>query len=128
MAQQGGGPFDRILGGSGAPQPPPRRPKEPPAGRKRPDAPPTPPRRPAPPLPRHPRPATARRDRSIDVAAWAGGENTPYVVGGAIIFFALLLWLLFLPPFSIVSGGGEKGFDLGGGIRAVPQRRLPDVP
>ncbi len=60
--------------------------------------------------------------------SWLSGENTPYTVGGAIIVFAFFLWLFFLPPFSLLSDGGNEGFDLGSGIRAVPQDKLPDVP
>ena len=129
---QGGGPFDRILkkpsdGG--------RQPSGTPLGglgRSSGDAPrpgPPPPRRPdqAPELEQRPSPRRQgqRGDGGGRVSASA---RAPYIVGAIIIVLGLLLWIAFLPPFSALGGGGQSGFDLGSGIRAVPQDKLPNVP
>lgn len=137
MAEQGsGGPFDHILKPGGKASAPKGRERSPapapaPKGRPRP-SPPPPGKGGTTPSPGAPPPRRPQRAAPDGVGggplAWVRTENTSYLVGGAIILFAFLLWVLFLPPFSVVGDGGDKGFDLGSGIRAVPQDKLPDVP
>lgn len=134
MTDQGsGGPFDRILKpekgkqrGEATQGPKPER--QPRRERPRRES----PQRPPDPQPARPRPRPAAAESRAGAAAggpsWLSSERTPYLLGGVIIAFALLLWVFFLPPFSIFGGDGDGGFDLGGGIRAVPQDSLPDVP
>ncbi len=45
------------------------------------------------------RPARSRLGRSI--------SPLPYVVAGGVVLVLVLLWLLFLPPFSVLRGGGD---------------------
>ena len=132
---QGGGPFDRILkkpeggrkppatpldglGQSGGDAP---RPRPTPRFRHAPDRAPVPGQRPA---PGPDRPGQGKSGGG----PLQGATRAPYVVGAVIIVFGLLLWIAFLPPFSVLGDGGQSGFDLGSGIRAVPQDKLPDVP
>ncbi|MSQ61076.1 MAG: hypothetical protein EXR43_00580 [Dehalococcoidia bacterium] len=131
---QGGGPFDRILkkpseggrtppatplgglgrGGGKVPRPAPTT-----LFRRSPDVAPEPGRRPS---------LDRPGQRKSGGGPLPGAPRAPYVVGAIIIVFGLLLWIAFLPPFTALGGGGQSGFDLGSGIRAVPQDKLPAVP
>ena len=132
---QGGGPFDRILkkteGGRKPPESPldglgqsggdAPRPRPTPRFRHAPDR--------APVLGQRPAPGPDRPGQGKSGGGpLQGATRAPYVVGAVIIVFGLLLWIAFLPPFSVLGDGRQSGFDLGSGIRAVPQDKLPDVP
>ncbi len=135
MTEQGsGGPFDHILDGGKAKKraPAPGAFQQPPAPkppRREPPKRESVPREPAPPRPRTPKPERAPKPERTPKGERAANERTPYILGGVIVVFALLLWVFFLPPFSLFGDDGSgAGFDAGGGIRAIPQETVPEVP
>jgi hypothetical protein len=59
-------------------------------------------------------------------------DPAPLIIGGTIIFLAILILILFLPPLSLLGGGGDGGpgvlTDVGCGITAERADEVPDLP
>ena len=59
-------------------------------------------------------------------------DPAPLIIGGTIIFLAILILILFLPPLSLLGGDGDGGpvgpLEVGCGITATLSDELPDLP
>ncbi len=59
-------------------------------------------------------------------------DPAPLIIGGTIIFLAILILILFLPPLSLLGGDGDEGpgalTDVGCGITATRADQVPDLP
>ena len=59
-------------------------------------------------------------------------DPAPLIIGGTIIFLAILILILFLPPVSLLGGDGDEGpgqiSDVGCGITAKRADQVPDLP
>ncbi len=59
-------------------------------------------------------------------------DPAPLIIGGTIIFLAILILILFLPPLSLLGGGGDEGpggpTEVGCGITATRADQVPDLP
>jgi len=59
-------------------------------------------------------------------------DPAPLIIGGTIIFLAILILILFLPPLSLLGGDGDEGpgvlTDVGCGITAERADQVPDLP
>jgi hypothetical protein len=59
-------------------------------------------------------------------------DPAPLIIGGTIIFLAILILILFLPPLSLLGGDGDEGpgrvTDVGCGITAGRADQVPELP
>jgi len=59
-------------------------------------------------------------------------DPAPLIIGGTIIFLAILILILFLPPLSLLGGDGDGGpsgpTEVGCGITATRADEVPDLP
>jgi len=59
-------------------------------------------------------------------------DPAPLIIGGIIIFLAILILILFLPPLSLLGGDGDGGpggpTDVGCGITATRADQVPSLP
>ena len=57
-------------------------------------------------------------------------DPAPLIIGGTIIFLAILILILFLPPLSLLGGDGDGGpggpMDVGCDITATRADELPE--
>src|SRR4030042_981774 len=85
------------------------------------------------PPPRRPRREFSREEGPFDRVLRTGRERdpAPLIIGGTIIFLAVLILILVLPPLSLLGDGGgdEAGQpqDVGRGITARV-RDMPSLP
>jgi len=59
-------------------------------------------------------------------------DPAPLIIGGTIIFLAILILILFLPPLSLLGGDGDGGAgkptEVGCGITATRAEEVPELP
>jgi hypothetical protein len=59
-------------------------------------------------------------------------DPAPLIIGGTIIFLAILILILFLPPLSLLGGDGDEGpsgpTEVGCGITATRADEVPELP
>jgi spore germination protein YaaH len=59
-------------------------------------------------------------------------DPAPLIIGGTIIFLAILILILFLPPLSLLGGDGDEGpgkpTEVGCGITATRADQVPGLP
>jgi len=59
-------------------------------------------------------------------------DPAPLIIGGTIIFLAILILILFLPPLSLLGGDGDEGpgrpTEVGCDITAKRADQVPDLP
>jgi len=75
-----------------------------------------------------------REEGPFDRVLRTGRERdpAPLIIGGTIIFLAVLILILVLPPLSLLGGGGDDGLgqpqEVGCGITARVRQDLPNLP
>jgi len=77
----------------------------------------------------------SREEGPFDRVLRTGRERdpAPLIIGGTIIFLAVLILILVLPPLSLLGGGGDgdkagQAQDVGCGITARVRKDLPNLP